>query len=88
MATAAKKMQVVGVKVELSTAEAIALVNTLDRIGSIVDDNDRATPSGSVDWEALCSAFLDGQGREEAEAAFGISRVVGSMIEYDPVVAR
>lgn len=75
--------KVVGVKVELSVAEAIALVNTMERIGQVIDANDaERSPADSVDWEALCSQFLDEQGRGEASMLFHISRMIGPLIRY------
>lgn len=91
MAEAKELRKVVGVTIQLTTAEAIALVNTAERVGQIIDVNDGkpgvtgagvASIAYGADWEALCGQFLDGQGREEAETFFTISRAVGPLIKY------
>lgn len=70
--------QVVGVELKLTMAEAIALVNIAKRIGQIIDVKPEVT---RVDWEALCSQFLDDQGRNEAETFYSIW-VDELLIEY------
>lgn len=84
MAEAKELRKVVGFVVELTMEEAIALTNTAERVGNIIDANgDPSTYVHNVDWESLCSEFLDIQGRSESEAFFKISRAVGKCMRAE-----